>query len=141
VSRSSRRCARSRTDPQRSASLDSSYNAARSRHPEADWPDIPWFDALAKVIRAQPLTVRGAFGFGLKAIAKSMHAAGLIPTVWEDGPTDGLGTMVGAWWCAGEAARLNASMDTLPLMVEIGRYNEVDCRAMAEVVAWLREHR
>ncbi len=70
-----------------------------------------------------------------------MHAARLIATTWDDGPTDGLGAMVGAWWCDGEAARVGDSMATLSLMQEIGRYNEVDCRAMAEVVAWLRHHR
>jgi predicted RecB family nuclease len=32
-------------------------------------------------------------------------------------------------------------MKTLPLMREIGRYNEVDCRAMGEVFVWLRRHR
>lgn len=29
-------------------------------------------------------------------------------------------------------------MTALPLMGEIGRYNEVDCRAMAEVIRWFR---
>ncbi len=52
------------------------------------------------------MTVRGAFDFGLKSIAKAMHAAGLIETTWGDGPTDGLGAMVGAWWCDAEAARV-----------------------------------
>jgi predicted RecB family nuclease len=32
-------------------------------------------------------------------------------------------------------------MRELELMQEIGRYNEVDCRAMAEIVAWLRANR
>jgi hypothetical protein len=41
--------------------------------------------------------VTGAFGFGLKAIARAMAAQGLIETTWEDGPADGLGAMVGAW--------------------------------------------
>jgi hypothetical protein len=127
--------------PAESAWLDTAYNAARTRHPSRAWPDIPWFDALNLIVRAEPVTARGAFGFGLKPIAKAMHAAGLIPATWDDGPTDGLGAMVGAWWCDGEAARIGVSMLTLPLMREIGRYNEVDCRTMAEVVAWLREHR
>jgi hypothetical protein len=121
--------------------LDTAYNAARARHPASAWPDIPWFDALALIVRAEPVTVRGAFGFGLKAIARAMHAAGLIKTTWGDGPTDGMGAMVGAWWSDAEAARLGVSMDTLPLVADIGRYNEVDCLAMAEVILWLRGHR
>jgi len=124
-----------------SSSLDTAYNAARKRHHDHAWPDIPWFDALTRVVRAEPVTVRGAFGFGLKAVAKAMHEAGLIPTSWEDGPTDGLGAMVGAWWCDSEAARAGCSLEALPLMRDIGRYNEVDCRAMAEALAWLRTNR
>ena len=117
------------------------YNAAKKRHPENDWPAVNWFDALQRIVREEPVTVRGAFNFSLKSIAKAMHAAGLIETAWEDGPTDGLGAMVGAWWCDGEAARLGVPMGELELMREIGRYNEVDCRAMADVLGWLRANR
>jgi predicted RecB family nuclease len=49
--------------------------------------------------------------------------------------------MIGAWWCDGEAARLGGSMREQELMAEIGRYNEVDCRVMAEVLGWLRAQR
>lgn len=127
--------------PAESSLFDTAYNAARRRHANAMWPDIPWFDALAQVVREEPVTVRGAFGFGLKSIARGMQAAGLIETTWGDGPADGLGAMVGAWWCDAEAARLGRTMAELPLMGEIGRYNEVDCRTMAEVVRWLRSNR
>jgi hypothetical protein len=123
------------------AFLDNAYNAARERHPENDWPALPWFDFLQRVIRTEPVAVRGAFGFGLKPIAKGMRAGGLIETTWGEGPTDGLGAMIGAWWCDAEAARVGGRMLDLELMAEIARYNEVDCRAMAEVVAWLRANR
>ena len=87
------------------------------------------------------MTVRGAFDFSLKSIAKAMHAAGLIETTWGDGPTDGMGAMVGAWWCDAEA-RTGRRLDARPrLMRDIEHYNEVDCRTMAELVAWLRENR
>ena len=67
-----------------------------------------------------------------------MHAAGFISTTWADGPTDGLGAMVGIWSAAGEAA---SALSTHPLMTELARYNEVDCRVMSEILSWLREHR
>lgn len=127
--------------PAETSSLDNAYNSARQRHSGMAWPDVPWFDALGDVVRAEPVTVRGAFGFGLKPIARAMRVAGLIATTWEDGPADGLGAMVGAWWCDAEAARTGVPMTSLPLMSEIGRYNEVDCRAMAEVIGWLRLNR
>jgi hypothetical protein len=121
--------------------LSSAYNSARQRHPEMNWPPLCWFDFLNKVVRVEPVTVRGAFNFGLKSIARAMHTAGLIEANWDDSPIDGLGAMIGAWWCSREAARLGVSIQELELMKEIGRYNEVDCRAMAEIVAWLRANR
>lgn len=129
--------------------LETAYNSARKRHSDANWPDqLPWVDLLTQVVRPQdkavpeePVTVRGAFGFGLKAVAKAMHQHDLIETSWEDGPTDGLGAMVGAWSCAAEAQRLGVSMTSLPLMQEIARYNEVDCKVMLEVLSYFRKYR
>ena len=122
--------------------LESAYNAARVRHSDAGWPmPLPWFDVLERVIRAEPVAVTGAFNFGLKSIAKAMRAAGFISTTWVDGPTDGLGAMVAAWAAAREAAVRSMPLSAHPLMVEIARYNEVDCRAMSEILGWLRANR
>jgi hypothetical protein len=122
--------------------LESAYNSARRRHPEAHWPvEMPWFDILQRVIRAEPVAVTGAFNFGLKAIAKAMHAAGFIQTTWQDGPTDGLGAMIATWSAAREAAARAVPLSQHELMVDVARYNEVDCRVMAEVLAWLRANR
>ena len=120
------------------STYETAYNSARARHGGPDWQSLPWFDFLTEVVRPVPVTVRGAFDFSLKSLAKAMHAAGLIETTWGDGPTDGMGAMVGAWWCDAEAARVGGSMRDLELMREIERYNEVDCRVMAELVGWLR---
>jgi hypothetical protein len=126
--------------PAETSSLTDAYNAAQVRQ-GAEWPALPWCDLLNRVVKEQPITVRGAFGFGLKAIAKALHARGLIETVWNDGPADGLGAMAGAWWCRRESARVGIPMSELDLMREIGRYNEVDCRVMAETLQFLRLHR
>ena len=85
--------------------------------------------------------MRGAFGYGLKAIAKSMHSAGLIETVWGDGPVDGLGAMVAGRWCDHEARRQGCRMRDLELVQQVEAYNEVDCRVMAEILGWLRTTR
>jgi hypothetical protein len=127
--------------PAETSTLTEAYNAAHRRHGEPPWPDVPWVDLLNRVIKAQPVTVRGAFGFGLKAIARAMHAHGLITTSWTDSATDGLGAMVGAWWCHHEAARLGTSIREIDLMREIEAYNEVDCRVMADVLGYLRRYR
>ena len=147
--------------------LESAYNSARVRqqtrnqdldHPsyggdrtggnlagtgkdEGDWPNLPWFDLLELVIRKEPVTVRGAYGFGLKAVAKALHAAGLIETSWKDGPADGLGAMIGAFVAAKEATALGIPLFETQMALEIGRYNGVDVRVMSEILTLLRNTR
>jgi len=127
--------------PAETSNLTDAYNAAHVRHGSPAWPTLPWFDLLNRVVKEQPVTVRGAFGFGLKAIAKALRTHGLIETVWGDGPADGLGAMVGGWWCHREAGRKGVPMAELDLMREIEAYNEIDCKAMAETLAYLRRCR
>jgi hypothetical protein len=75
--------------------LETADNAARNRHPDAAWPtDLPWFDVLERIVRSEPVGVSGAFNFGRESGAKAMHAAGLLKTVWVDGPADGLGAVL-----------------------------------------------
>ena len=123
------------------STLETAFNSAKQRHPEKDWGSPRWFDFLMRVVKAEPVVVRGAFGFGLKAVAKAMSAHGLIETDWDAGPTDGLGAMVGAWSCAEEAGRRGCKLADTELMGEVARYNEVDCKVMMEIVRYLRaEH-
>lgn len=128
--------------PAETSNLRDAYNAAVQRHPERSkkWLMPRWFDFLNKVIKAEPVVVRGAFAFGLKVFAQAMQRHRLIDTQWEDGPVDGLGAMIGAWWCAGEAARLKAPLRAIDLMHAIARYNEVDCKVMMEIVCYLRRN-
>ena len=67
-----------------------------------------------------------------------MHSHGYIETQWPDNQVDGLGAMVGAWRCDAEARRLGIPMTELPLMDDIAGYNQVDCKAMMEIVRYLR---
>ena len=120
------------------STLSSAYNSARNRQPANDWPVVNWYDFLGTVMREEPVTVRGAMGFGLKDIAKAMHRHGQIETVWSDGPTDGLGAMVGAWWAQRNAIELGIPLSEDALVLDIAKYNEVDCKVMMEVVRVLR---
>lgn len=114
------------------------YASAKARHPDKDWPDLRWFDFLNKVVRPEPVVVRGAMAFGLKAVARAMRQHGLIQTEWTEGPVDGLGAMVGAWSCAEEACARGCRLIDVPLMQSIANYNQVDCRVIQEVVGYLR---
>jgi hypothetical protein len=126
--------------PAEPINYEADYRSAKARHPEKGWPDLHWFDFLNRVVKAEPVVVRGALAFGLKAVAGSFRQHGLIETQWTDGPTDGLGAMVGAWACAAEAEATGCRLIDVDLMREIARYNEVDCRVMQEIVDYLREH-
>jgi len=121
--------------------MDAQYRSARARHPERDWPALDWYDLLTNVVRAEPVVVRGSRSFGLKSVARAMHGHGLVATGWGDGLADGTGAMVGAWTADAAARRSATRIADVPLMAEVSRYNEIDCRVMAEVLDHLRrEH-
>jgi hypothetical protein len=130
--------------PAETSFLENSHDSARTRQRSRNtgddtWPNLPFFDMLNLIVKATPVTVRGAFNFGLKSIAKALHDGGLIEAAWADGPADGLGAMVGAWACEARAARTGEPISTQPLMRSIGDYNEIDCQTMAETLTMLRE--
>jgi hypothetical protein len=126
--------------PAETSFLETAYNAARQRHAERarDWPTLRWFDLLKEVIKEQPIAVRGALSFGLKVVAQALHGHHLIETQWKNGSVDGQGAMIGAWWCADEAAKKKVRLADIDLMQEIQQYNETDCKVMMEIVRYLR---
>jgi len=123
------------------SNFERAYESARSRHPDRSWPPLAWYDLLGRVFRAQPIVVKGAFSFGLKSIARAMRAHGLIETQWGEGLADGAGAMAGAWAAAADSRARGRSLTESPVMQEIARYNEVDCRVMAEILDYLRRER
>jgi hypothetical protein len=127
--------------PAETSNFERAYDNARARHPDRDWPALLWFDLLQEVVQAEPLVVRGAFSFSLKPIARSLHALGHIQTHWGEGLADGAGAMAGAWNAAVEAKRTGVALGATTVMGEIARYNEVDCRVMAEILDYLRRER
>ena len=121
--------------------MEGAYNSARARHPERGWPSLGWYDILERIVHPTPVVVRGARSFGLKAVARAMKSHGLIETEWGEGLADGTGAMAGAWAAAELGARDGTDMGKVALMEDVSRYNEIDCRVMAEVLDHLRrEH-
>ena len=49
--------------------------------------------------------------------------------------------MAGVWWADAEAAKTGGSLRDFDVIDAIERYNEVDCRVMAEILSWLRRER
>ena len=117
---------------------EDAYDSARERHLQKGWPKVKWFDLWSRVVRQEPVVVRGALSFGLKAFARAMYDCGLIETSWGDSKVDGLGAMTGAWWCDTEAEVNGGKLTDIDLMQDIAAYNEVDCKVMMEIVRYLR---
>ncbi len=70
--------------PHEKSSLTTAFNAARVRHPDNDWPEPNWYDFLNKVVKPEPVTVKGSLAFGLKSVAKALVRNGLTDTNWGD---------------------------------------------------------
>ena len=126
--------------PAETSNLVTAYNSASTRHQDKKWPALNWFDFLNKVVKKEPVVVLGSMAFGLKSVAKAMHKEGLIVTNWADGITDGMGAMIGAWWCQAEAEKNSQKLTDVDLMKEIVKYNEVDCKVMMEAIAYFRRN-
>jgi len=102
-------------------------------------PDLNWFSLLRNLVHEAPVTVRGAFGFGLPEMAQAFHALGLIESALPDQPQDSLAAMTGAWSAAKEATSLQMPLgQTAPIQV-IGEFSHAACRSMVEILALLRK--
>lgn len=134
-------------------SIKKSISEAQKRAEEGEaWCNANWFDFLSEVVRpsgtSDAFVVRGAWGFGLKAIGKALHKHGLIETEWKDGTADGQAAMIGGQACFDLAIERGCAVEEVvvtdrggnprKLFREIIDYNETDCRVMAECVRYLR---
>jgi hypothetical protein len=122
--------------------LFTAADSAASRHPTWSLPEeIGWFDAFDELVYRVPVSVRGAYGYGLKDIAKSMRAEGLIDVSWGDGPADGMGAMAAAYTADARAAAEGKRLADYDYFRAGAEYNAADCRSMFLVLAWLRANR
>lgn len=128
---------------------------ANNRHGErwSKWmQQINWLD-VCQIFIQEPIVIKGAKKFNLKEITKAMHENKMINCQWDqNGVTTGLGAMI-------EASKYYQFMDNwskvppsiqpfltekykefTTMMTKIKEYNEVDCRAVREIVNYLRTH-
>lgn len=94
---------------------------------------LPWID-LCKTFSDGPIAIPGALTFKLKHVANALGAmdAAYDPK-WPEELAEGLQAMVMAWraFASGDAK----SSKELPLLVQ---YLEADCRALWQILRWLR---
>lgn len=102
---------------------------------------MPNFVDFCKIMTDEPILVRGAYTFGLKAVAKAMYKHKLIDVTWGDGMSDGASAMFLGWK---EYKRMNGQTDdndsitTSPIIQNIINYNKIDCGTMYAIIACLR---
>jgi hypothetical protein len=89
---------------------------------------LPWYDIEKEVFLAEPIGIPGAFKYGIKDVAAAL---GLVN--WPGDLDDGLRASVAGWKAYATDRPLESSHMNI-----IKEYNEVDCKALYELVRWLR---
>ena len=111
------------------------------RNPEKvkSWININWYDLL-KLFHCEPIGIRGCLSYGLKEIANSFYNHGFISTIWDSSSScvSGIDASVGAFTAWNEAKQKQLSLIQIPLIREIERYNEIDCKVLEEIIRHLR---
>jgi beta-lactamase superfamily II metal-dependent hydrolase len=118
-----------------SAEKSQSTRAARRLGLPADhaFRQLPWVD-LHKSFKGTPCGVPGAWGYGLKSVAKALGKldAAYDPQ-WVGVLDDGLGAMVMGW-----KAYENSRPTTCDEMKILKQYLEADCKALWCILSWMR---
>lgn len=94
--------------------------------------NINWFD-LCNVFRKEKIVIKNCFGFGLKEITKSMKEFNMIDTKLQSECSNGMMAMLKAWKCYSLP-----NPESLPIMKDIEKYNEFDCKALFDIINFLR---
>ena len=82
-----------------------------------------------------PITIKGCFGFGLKKIVEHMKRHEMIDTKLEAECQNGMMAMIKAWNCYKNFSQPDES----PVMNDIAKYNEFDCKSMYDILTFLRK--
>ena len=96
---------------------------------------IHWLD-ICQLFKTEPILIKGCFGFGLKIIAKKMKEYGMIDTILESECNNGMMAMIKAWKCYHNFPNPHNS----PVMKDIEKYNEFDCKALCDILYYLRQN-
>jgi uncharacterized protein len=120
-----------------------SYTNFKKRHLKNDFNDKNFiFYDLYKLFYNEPVVVKGALNFSLKSIAKALHANKMIKSSWDcSNPcSNGLIALILANEIYDKINKniIENILDD-PVMKEIVKYNEIDCKVMWEIHNLIRE--
>ena len=101
------------------------------------WKELNFVDLL-EVFKNEPITVKGAFTYGLKDISRNLYNYGLISTLWDTDDMDGREAMVYAWFWNKKKSNKKNTIDNTNIMNKIEKYNYIDCKVIDEILVLLR---
>lgn len=119
------------------------WRKAATRHfpSSSRWATMHWLDLL-KVFQTEPIGIKGCLNYSLKTVAKTFHRNKYIKSIWDNGSScaDGADAAVGAYKVHNQCMQNGTSFPQDPLIQEIARYNEIDCKVLQEITYYLREN-
>lgn len=91
---------------------------------------------ICKAFRETKLIMPGQVGYGLKSVAKTMHAAGMISTIWDE--TEQIASGLNATVEAMKTYSYRSADTKSEYFRSLIDYNYVDCKVMQEIMDYLR---
>ncbi len=101
-----------------------------------EWGQFVWCDLMGIIIKNQ-IAIKGCYDFGLKNVATSMRQNKMITTTLQAECSNGMIAMIKAWGCYQKYSNPLSA----PIMKDIIRYNEYDCKVMCDILAYLRKNK
>jgi len=114
------------------------YKAAANKHDLQNIESFNWID-MFQMFKREPITLKNAWAFGLKNIAKVLFDKGEIKTTWSvEDASDGQDAMVRVIKCNEKAILKNVPLKRFEEMHQIITYNYVDCQVLYEILECLQ---
>jgi putative phage-type endonuclease len=119
----------------------SMYESLRRRNPMFGWGALNWVD-LCKIVQDEIIVFHGALTYNIKNVCNALYANKLVKTNWTSVSkcVNGLDAMVNIMKCDDIARESNISLRTMDVIKDIEKYNEIDCKAMWEILNVIRNY-
>jgi len=100
-----------------------------------NFESFEWYDIM-KIFLKHNIAINGVYDYGLKSIANGMLKHNMITTNLEAECSNGMMAMIKAWQCY----QKYKNPIKAPIMKDIARYNQYDCKVMADILSYIRNN-
>ena len=109
------------------------WNKAKERH-NYNWRQGEWnWIDLNKTAKSLNFAVKGALGYGLKNISKSLYDNKFIKSTWNCDCVDGMDAMIKIFDAYGDK-NWTTSIEEHPLIKQVIKYHETDVKVLPEIL-------